>query len=156
MPITLRPATVADQKSIRDLIHAVGINPTQLNWERFIIAESDGEFAGCVQIKPHGDGVRELASLAVKPDRQGQGIGGQLIRALSEYERGELYLMCRSNLATYYERFGFNAVNPAQVPNSFKMPMRLGRLLAKLTKFEGLSVMRREPLKSGLTQTLKD
>ena len=147
MPITLRPATVADQKPIRDLIHAVGINPTNLNWERFIIAESDGEFTGCVQIKPHSGGLRELASLAVKPDQQGQGIGGQLIRALSEHERGELYLMCRSNLATYYESFGFKVVDPAQVPGSFKLQMRFGRLLAKLTRFEGLSVMRREPFK---------
>jgi len=52
MPVTLRPATASDQKPIKDLIHLVGINPTGLNWERFIIAEEAGQFVGCVQLKP--------------------------------------------------------------------------------------------------------
>ena len=34
---------------------------------------------GVAHIKAHGDGSRELASLAVVPDRQGEGIGGALI-----------------------------------------------------------------------------
>ena len=143
MTLTLRSATINDQKLIKDLIHKVGINPMRLDWERFIVAEDAGRFMGCVQLKPHKDGVRELASLAVQPDHQGQGIGGQLIQALIEREGGELYLTCRSRLTPYYERFGFRAVDPAHVPDSFKIQMRFGRLLAKMTRFEGLSVMRR-------------
>jgi N-acetylglutamate synthase-like GNAT family acetyltransferase len=149
MPITLRPATATDQKSIRDLIHQVGINPMNLDWERFIVAEDNGSFIGCVQLKPHSDGVRELASLAVVPERQGQGIGGELVRALLARDgKDELYLTCRSNLTPYYEQFGFKVVDFDHVPGSFRIQMRIGRLLAKLTKFEGLSVMRREPSKS--------
>jgi amino-acid N-acetyltransferase len=143
MPLALRPASAADQKPIKDLIHAVGINPTNLNWERFIIAEEGGTFVGCVQLKPHKDGVRELASLAVVPERQGQGIGGRLIQALLERERGELYLICRSNLTGYYERFGFRVVEAPGIPGSFKVQYRAGRLLARLALFEGVSVMRR-------------
>jgi len=147
MIITLRPATHTDQKPIKDLIHKVGINPTRLNWERFIIAEEEGQFVGCVQLKPHSDGVQELASLAVQPEKQGQGIGGQLIRALLEREHGELYLTCRLRLTSYYEKFGFRALAPTEVPSTFRIQVRFGRLLAKLTKFEGLSVMRREKVK---------
>lgn len=143
MPVTLRAATANDQKPIKDLIHLVGINPTSLNWERFIIAEDDGQFVGCVQLKPHSDGVRELASLAVQPSHQAQGIGGQLIRALLEREGGEIYLICRSTLASYYAKFGFQLVDVKDLPGSFKMPYRFGRFLQKISKFPGLSIMRR-------------
>jgi N-acetylglutamate synthase-like GNAT family acetyltransferase len=143
MSVTLRPATAADQKPIKDLIHLVGINPTSLNWERFIVAEEAGQFVGCVQLKPHNDGVIELASLAVQPTYQGKGVGGQLIRALLERHPGELYLICRSTLASYYARFGFQLVEVQDLPDSFKMQHRFGRLLARISKFPGLSIMRR-------------
>jgi N-acetylglutamate synthase-like GNAT family acetyltransferase len=143
MPVALRPATVADQKPIKDLVHLVGINPTGLNWQRFIIAEDAGQFVGCVQLKPHNDGVRELASLAVQPSHQAQGVGSQLIRALLEREGGEIYLGCRSPLATYYAKFGFNLVEEKDLPSSFKLPYRFGRFLQKISKFPGLSIMRR-------------
>ena len=144
MSITLRPATAADQKPIKALIREVGINPMNLNWERFIVAEDRGEFAGCVQVKQHDDGARELASLAVMPQRQGQGIGRRLIEAVLEQEAGELYLTCRKNLAVYYGRFGFKEVNGEAAPRSFKLPLRMGRLLAKLGQFEGPAVMKLE------------
>ena len=144
MSIILRPATTADQKPIKDLIHEVGINPMHLDWERFIIAEDRGEFVGCVQVRPHSDGARELASLAVIPHRQGQGIGRRLIEAVLEQEAGELHLTCRKNLATYYEGFGFKEVNGETVPRSFKLALRMARLLAKLGQFEGLAIMKLE------------
>lgn len=143
MAVTLRPATAADQKPIRDLIHLVGINPTNLNWQRFIVAEDEGRFVGCVQLKPHNDGVRELASLAVQPAYQGQHVGTQLIRALLEREGGEIYLICRSTLASYYAKFGFQLVEVPALPESFKMQYRFGRLLQRISKFPGLSIMRR-------------
>lgn len=145
MSVTLRPATAADQKPIKDLIHLVGINPTNLNWERFIVAEDAGQFVGCVQLKPHNDGVKELASLAVQPAYQGQHVGTQLIQALLAQHPEELYLICRSGLSTYYAKFGFRQVEPQNLPGSFKLQYRAGRLLAKLSKFEGLSVMCRTP-----------
>ena len=144
MSITLRPATAADQKPIKALIREVGINPMNLNWERFIVAEDRGEFAGCVQVKQHDDGARELASLAVMPQRQGQGIGRRLIEAVLEQEAGELHLTCRKNLATYYEGFGFKEVNGETAPRSFKLALRMGRLLGKLGQFEGLAMMKLE------------
>lgn len=144
MPLTLRAAVASDEKKIKDLIHEVGINPMNLDWERFIVAEDEGAFVGCVQIKPHKDGVRELASLAVTPERQGAGIGAMLVRAVLEKEPGELYLTCRGNLMPYYEQFGFRPVAADEIPRSFKLVVRASRLLGKLVKFEGIAVMRRE------------
>ena len=46
---------------------------------------------GCGQIKPHGDGTRELASIAVVPEHQRQGIGTEIIARLIEGQPLPLY-----------------------------------------------------------------
>ncbi len=143
MPLALRPATAVDEKKIKSLIHQTRINPLNLNWQRFIVAEEEGAFVGCVQIKPHKDGVRELASLAVAPEKQGQGIGSRLVEALLEREPGELYLMCLKHMAPYYQRFGFVEVQGAAIPRSLKFYERAAGLLAKLSGGEGISIMKR-------------
>jgi N-acetylglutamate synthase-like GNAT family acetyltransferase len=143
MTVTLRPATALDAHNIKALIYQVHINPMNLDWQRFIVAEENGAFVGCVQMKPHRDGARELASLAVVPDRQKSGIGSILVRALIERYPGELYLMCRSVLAPYYRRFGFEEIGPDEMPRSFKTLYRAARLFARLVPREGLSIMRR-------------
>lgn len=143
MTVTLRPATAADAQRIKDLIDRVRINPMNLNWERFIVAEEDGTLVGCGQIKPHKDGAMELASLAVVPERHGQGIGSMLVLALIERQPEELYLMCRSVLAPYYRRFGFEEIGLEEMPRSFKTIYRAARLFAKLIPNERISIMRR-------------
>jgi len=143
MPVTLRPAQAADEKKIKNLIHQVQINPMNLDWQRFIIAEAEGVLVGCVQIKPHKDGVRELASLAVVPEKQGQGIGSLLVKALLDREPGELYLMCVHTTAPYYERFGFARVPSPAIPRSLKVYERMARLFSKLSGHSGISIMHR-------------
>jgi N-acetylglutamate synthase-like GNAT family acetyltransferase len=144
MTITIRPATAADSKFIKDLSRKVQINPLNLDWERFIVAEDDGVFVGCTQIKPHKDGVRELASVAVVPERQGQGIGSMLVRAMLEREPGTLYLTCLKHNVSFYEQFGFRLVEAANAPRGFKAMMRLDRILTRLGLIEGGAVMKRE------------
>src|SRR3990172_7155996 len=150
MPIPLRPATPADERRIKDLIHEVGINPMSLDWRRFIVAEDEGVFAGCGQIKPHGDGALELASLAVIPARQGQGIGSILIKALMAREPGELYLTCRSGLAPYYHKFGFEEVEVEAMPRSLKTLYRAARMFSKVIGAgQGMSIMKRDSKDDG-------
>ena len=80
---TLRPATEADSSSIKDLIHRVGINPMDLDWRRFVLAvDGSGKMLGCGQLKPHGKDVIELASIAVEPSHQHQGIARVIIEYL--------------------------------------------------------------------------
>ena len=59
-------------------------------------------------MKPHGDGSRELASLAVLPEWQGRGVGRALVHALLDGEPGPIYLTCAAGLEGYYEQFGFH------------------------------------------------
>jgi ribosomal protein S18 acetylase RimI-like enzyme len=90
-PITYRPATASDQKTITAIIRAAGINRMGLHWQHFLLAVDavTGEVVGTGQIKSHGDGSRELASIATRPAYRGQGIAREIIRRLvAEYEAG--------------------------------------------------------------------
>jgi len=141
----LRAATEADDRVIKSLIHAVKINPMGLDWRRFVVAGSaDGVILGCGQIKPHEPGVLELASIAVWPEFQGQGVARAIIERLIEANPGRLHLMCRSPLGVFYERFGFRETQGDEMPRYFRRMTRLARIMMHLSReSDFLMVMRR-------------
>ena len=126
------------------MIRDAGINPMSLDWHRFLIAEDDGVTVGIGQIKVHGDDSRELASLAVIPSRQGQGIASALIHALLANVTGTLYLTCRKQLETYYARFGFRRIERDEMTPYFRRIMRLAGILMALAPGRGPIVMKRD------------
>jgi len=144
---TLRPARKEDSRAIRSLILRVGINPTGLDWRRFLLAVlADGKMIGCGQIKPHSDGSSELASIAVHPDWRGCGVARAIIEDLLASHRGELFLTCRSRLGPLYEKFGFRTVAEPEMPPYFQRVARLARRLSFTGLFPvDLLVMKREP-----------
>lgn len=136
MPITIRPATAADQPTIQRIVRAARINPTAIDWRRFLVAESDGVIVGIGQVKPHRDGSRELASIATTPSHQRHGIASQVIRALLAREQGALYLVCQQSLENFYARFGFRRVARDEMTPYF-------RLMHRTMRFWGGIVMKR-------------
>lgn len=132
----LRPATLSDQKPIERLIHDAGINPMSLDWRHFVIAEEDGKTIGIGQIKQHGDGSRELASIAVIPERQKQGIASEIIRHLLANENGVIYLTCRDQLESFYARFGFRKIERAarSVTPYFRRIIRLTNVFLTVSR----------------------
>ena len=132
MPYAIRRAVQTDQTSISALVRAAGINPFDLRWQRFLVAEEDGRIIGAVQIKPHGDGSRELASLAVIPENRGQGVGSALVQALLATESGTVYLTCADRLERYYTRFGFRRLERSEMPSYFRRLSRLTRALSAI------------------------
>ena len=142
---TLHPATATDAKTIRQIISLVQINPISLNWRRFILAvDRQGKIIGCGQVKPHGDGSLELASIAVLPDWRGNGIARRIIDQLLEQYPGRLFLTCRSRLEPLYQKFGFQAIQLADMPPYFQRLSRLVPLFNKLFhQPDTLLVMRR-------------
>ena len=133
---TLRPATQADQPAIKDLIRTSHINPMGLNWPRFVVAvTADHTIIGCGQVKPHRDGSRELASIAVTPDWRKQGIATVIISHLLATHTPPLWLTCSSKLIPFYQKFGFIEINePAQITPYFRRMFRLSQWLIKLMK----------------------
>ncbi len=147
--IFIRSATAADSDKIRALVRAARINPTSLDWKRFIVAQTfDGETIGCGQLKPHREGYLELASIVVAPIWRKRGVATAMINHMLEKNPGQIYLMCRSGLGPFYERFGFEGVQQADMPRYFRRISRLAGL-AELLMREGeqLLVMKRGEMK---------
>jgi N-acetylglutamate synthase-like GNAT family acetyltransferase len=148
--LTIRPATEADQPMIRRLIAEARINRMSLNWPNFVVAQDadskDGAIVGVGQVKAHGDGSRELASIAVIPTRQRQGIGRAIIETLLAREPGAvLYLTCRRELQSYYEPFGFRLLVPSEYPPYFRRIVPLVNAAMRLLRFgTQIVVMRRD------------
>ena len=142
---SLRPATPTDASTIRKIISLVQINPTGLNWRRFVLAvDYEANIIGCGQIKPHSDGSLELASIAVLPAWRGKGIARKIIEHLLLRYPGRLYLTCRSQLGPMYEKFGFQAIKMAEMPAYFRRLSWLVNLFNKLIhQSDHLLVMRR-------------
>ena len=144
VPLNIRPATEEDQPTIHRFVKDARLNPMSLNWPNFVMAEEDGAVVGVGQVKAHGDGSRELASIVVVPARQGSGIGSAVIRTLLANNPGAvLHLTCRSELQNYYERFGFRRLNRADYPPYFGRLIPIANLIGRIAGMQIL-VMRRE------------
>ncbi len=125
MTFYIRPARPSDQGTLRRIVRRASLGPFGLHWSNFLIAESDGEIIGVGQVKSHRDGSRELASLAVVPTYQGQGIGSALVRALLHREEGVVFLFCRIGLRGFYRQFGFAEAAPGDLSPSIRRLLRL-------------------------------
>jgi N-acetylglutamate synthase-like GNAT family acetyltransferase len=124
VPLRLRAAADRDQAAIRRIVRAARINPSGLEWQRFIVAEEAGAIVGVGQAKPHRDGTREVASIAVVPVRQGRGIGSAIVNALLAREPAAVFhLTCRREMQGYYERFGFSRIERPDYPPYFARRM---------------------------------
>lgn len=119
MFITIRPALKKDRFVIRALIYRACLNPSNLNWQRFVVAEQGGKIIGVRQVKTHRDGSREVASGFVLPRYRRQGVSRRLMAALLEGETNPLYLMCDEKWADYYAQFGFRQEHPRHLPACF-------------------------------------
>ncbi|MFH2102656.1 MAG: GNAT family N-acetyltransferase [Chloroflexota bacterium] len=120
--IIIRPARREDRAEIRGIIWDAQINPFGLHWDRFVVAEtSKDQIVGCGQIKLHGDGSSELASVAVREQFRGQRVGRKIIEKLVASRKNSLYLICRPELELFYNRFGFTSDNLKRLPPYFRI-----------------------------------
>lgn len=146
IPYNLRPARESDSSAIKQLIRAAGINPMSLDWRRFIVAvDPQDRVIATGQIKPHGGKLLELASIAVTPERRGEGIARAIIQHLLKDSRRPLYLTCRSRLEPLYAKFGFKPVPFEEMPRYYQRISRLAGIFGKVARLgeaDGLSVMK--------------
>lgn len=84
-----------------------------------LIAEMDGEDAGCVALRDMGEGVAEMKRLYVAPDYRGLGIGRSLTEEFISVARSLGYAAIRLDTIprlgvayTIYQKFGFRKIKP--------------------------------------------
>ncbi len=134
---SLRPATSNDAAAIRALIHRVQINPWGLDWHRFLVAvDEGGRLIGCGQLKPHGQGVIELASIAVEQDYRDRGIARRIIDALIAQAPRPLYLTCRSSIGPMYAKWGFRPMELPEMPPYFQRLARVMSVVSGMARME--------------------
>ena len=147
MPVyEIRPAKETESGQIKGLIDLVGINPTGLDWKRFLVAvNAAGQVIACGQVKPHGSDILEMASIATHPDYRGQGIARKIIEQLLAQTPRPLYLMCIAHNGPMYEKFGFNLVTDLHMPKYFQRIKKLFEVAKVLRRTdEDLWVMKLE------------
>jgi amino-acid N-acetyltransferase len=91
-----------------------------------------GKAIGCGQIKPHKDGTFELASIVVLPEWRGKGVARRIIEQLLEIHPGRLYLTCRSNLESLYQRFGFRTIQEEEMTSYFRRLNRIAHFISRI------------------------
>ena len=145
--IVLRAATAADQPIIKRIINEAGINPMGLSWPNFLLAvdEATGEVVGTGQIKPHGDGSRELASIATAPAYQRQGIAHLIIERLLADNPGDMYLTCVNTMGPFYVQFGFREIDGDELTPYFRRLKKMAKAMMWLDQQgRSLWVMKRD------------
>lgn len=141
----IRPAREAEAAAIKELIHMVGINPTGLDWKRFLVAvNAAGQVVACGQVKPHGQEILEMASIATHPDHRGRGLARRIIESLLADAPRPLYLMCIDHNGPMYEKFGFAAIDTEQMPRYFRRIKKLFDVAKVIRRSEELLVMKLE------------
>lgn len=134
MLTTIRSANRAEEDTIRSIVRAARLYPLDLPWQNFVVAEQHGQIVGVGQIRPHKDGCRELASIAVRPEHQRSGVGSQIVHTLLARASGPLYLLCAAPMESYYVRFGFRRCARAEIPGSLRWKVTIGNLLGNLNR----------------------
>ncbi|MBL8147843.1 MAG: GNAT family N-acetyltransferase [Anaerolineae bacterium] len=134
--LTIRPAAAADEALIRRMVRAERLDPTQLRWPNFLIAEMGDTVVGIGQIRRHRT-CEELGSLAVTADYRQRGVASALLRALEARAGRPLYLLCAGRMQPFYERFGYRIIAYGETP----APLRLKRLLMIPFRLAGVRVI---------------
>ncbi|OJV19157.1 MAG: amino acid acetyltransferase [Dyadobacter sp. 50-39] len=96
----------------------------------FLLAKQDGTLVGVAGLELFGL-VGLLRSVAVKPVHQGKGIAGQMVERLlagaDKQGLQEVYLIT-TTADHYFDRYGFIAVNRAQVPEAIQQTRQFSGL----------------------------
>ncbi|NJP08502.1 MAG: GNAT family N-acetyltransferase [Leptolyngbyaceae cyanobacterium RU_5_1] len=128
----IRPACSQDQWTIRKLVLAARLDPTQLRWSQFWVVECEGRVIACGQLRSFA-GAQELGSLVVARNWRGSGLGSHLTRHLIQQATQPLYLECLGHqLAQFYQRFGFERVAWQELPRSLQRKFGLSNLASRL------------------------
>lgn len=140
--VRIRAATPEDMPVIRAMVWRERLDPTQLHWRHFCVAEDErtGAIVACGQLRPFWR-AQELGSLVVEPAWRGRGVGQAMVRYLAACATRPLFLECAESLASFYAQCGFERVAPWRVTFPLNIKFMLSWLVVHLLG-KRLAVMR--------------
>lgn len=123
----IRPARVEDAAAICGIINYHAERGRMLHrslesvyeaLREFLVAEEAGKVVGCVAVDVYWGDLAEVKSLAVAPDRRGQGTGTLLIEAaIADARRlGVQKLFALTYEKEFFSRLGFRTVRRDALP----------------------------------------
>ena len=124
----LRKARIEDIRQIQALINAFAkkdvmlprsLNELYENIRDFWVYESTGKIVGCAALHISWADLAEIKSLAVKRERQRQGVGRELVSVCMEEARklGAKKVFALTYKPDYFRKFGFRKVKHADLPH---------------------------------------
>ena len=151
-----RRATEADSALISQMVQGEKMNPLFQDPVNFLIAQDDeNQVVGIGQIRPLGKQY-ELASLVVREDMRGNGIGTALVNELLERHKAKIlavvadpdamalpdvFLLTLKSSTPFYSRMGFLEIPVSMAPMGMQMEAAAGGIVAKMSGGE-LTCMR--------------
>ncbi len=122
MSVTIRRARTNDVWAIRDLVAPLAERRVLVSkdtvayfegLQEFRVAEVDGVVVGCGALHVMWEDLAEIRTLAVADDHLGKGVGGALLRALTEdaVDIGARRLFCLTFETEFFIRHGFEEID---------------------------------------------
>ena len=127
MYAVVRQARPDDQPVITAMVRRARLNPSGLQWHRFVVSERDGRAVGVAQLRQYADGTKELASLVVEPSERQHGIATQMVDALLAHETAAVYALIDQRFVGHFARWGFDQANPSGLPRPLRRTYLIGR-----------------------------
>ena len=143
-----RRATEADSALISQMVQGEKMNPLFQDPVNFLIAQDDeNQVVGIGQIRPLGKQY-ELASLVVREDMRGNGIGTALVNELLERHKAKIlavvadpdamalpdvFLLTLKSSTPFYSRMGFLEIPVSMAPMGMQMEAAAGGIVAKMS-----------------------
>jgi amino-acid N-acetyltransferase len=124
---TIRAARVEDVEAMRALIDRYAAEDRMLSRSRdfllehlrdFLVAESDGAFAGCCALAVLTPDLAEIRSLAVTPESAGRGVGKALVEECLVAARrlGLRRVFALTLVPEFFEKCGFTLTSLGRLP----------------------------------------
>jgi amino-acid N-acetyltransferase len=123
----VRSARVSDVRTISALINYYAEHDKMLfrsladiyeNLQTFLVAEGNGQVAGCCALEVIWSDLAEIKSLAIAEGRTGEGIGRMLVEAATSKARelGVPKLFALTLEPKFFKRLGFSVVEMDELP----------------------------------------
>ena len=127
MTLVIRPARTSDVLAVRDLVeNYAGDGPRLLrkntvtlyeDVQEFYVAEQNGKIVGCGALHVMWHDLGEIRTVAVDPSCKGQGIGSQILAALTDRAKvlGLTRLFCLTFETKFFTGHGFVPIKESPV-----------------------------------------